>query len=69
MMGSNKIEAPYLMNSNGDKLYTDEDKEREYRNMWRNIFRIDDRDNVDFDQLHERNVKNFINFHEFHITP
>ena len=67
MMGGSTSTTPYITNSNGEKLYTDQDKEGEFQNIWRNIFRISDAENQEFDLNHERRVRNYININEFQI--
>ena len=64
-MGGSTSITPYITNSNGEKLYTDQDKEGEFQNIWCNIFRISDAENQEFDLNHERRVKNYININEF----
>ena len=45
-IGKTKHEnLPYLVDSNGNKLYTDEEKEQAMRRQWQNVFRISDEEN------------------------
>ena len=39
-------------------------KKRGNIKTWRNVFRISDEENLEFDQTHERNVNNYLNSQE-----
>ena len=69
MMGGGQAEAPYIINNAGEKLHTNGEKELEFQYIWKNIFRINPQDNVLFDITHENYINNYLNIHEFEITP
>ena len=69
MMGGGQAEAPYIINNAGKKLHTNVEKELEFQYIWKNIFRINPQDNVLFDITHENYINNYLNIHEFEITP
>ena len=69
LMGSGQAEPPYIINNAGEKLHTNEEKETEFRHIWKNVFRITPEDNVLFDMRHENYVNNYVNAHDFEITP
>ena len=61
LIGNNKVKNEYLIdiNSNGNKVYKDEEKEILYRNIWQNIFEIPDEENHNFDAENENRVRDF----------
>ena len=68
--GKTKHETlPYLVDSNGNKLYTDEEKEEAMRRQWQNVFRISDEENQDFDQQFEQEINNYINDNQHRVNP
>ena len=69
MMGGGQAEAPYMINNAGEKLHTNVEKELEFQNIWKNIFRINPQDNILFDITHENYVNNYVNIHDFEMTP
>ena len=69
LMGSNKNGDTYLINERGEKLHTDEDKETEFQKIWRNISKITDNDNLEFDANHEQRINTYLNINEFQLEP
>ena len=67
MMGGTNNNTPYIINNNNEKLYTDREKEGEFQNIWRNIFKISDQENLEFDPNHERIIKDYVNRNEFQL--
>ena len=68
-MGGKKKTNTYIVKANGEKLHTKKEKEKEFWSIWANIFRIDEGDNVEFDQKHERQVLNHLATQEFQLEP
>ena len=48
--------TPYLINQNGDKIYSDQNKLKLYHEIWSNIFKIFDEENRDF-ELNTENIE------------
>ena len=69
LMGGKKNSNTYIVKANGEKLHTEKEKEKEFRSIWSNIFRIDEGDNVEFDQQHERHVLNYLAAQEYQLGP
>ena len=69
LMGGKKNSNTYIVKANGEKLHTEKEKEKEFRSIWSNIFRIDEGDNVEFDQQHERHVLNYLAALEYQLGP
>ena len=67
MMGTNKVDTLYIVNNAGEKLYTNVEKETEFRNIWQNVFRISPQENTLFDHQHEVRVTNFVNTYDYQI--
>ena len=68
MMGTNKVDTPYTVNYAGEKLYTNKEKETEFRNIWQNIFRINPQENAVFYHQHEIRVNNYVNIYDYQIV-
>ena len=68
-MGGNKEEVPYLISNNGNKLFNEVEKEKEFQEIWSNIFKIDPQDNLHFDQEHKEIVNNYVSDNEDQIIP
>ena len=62
-------DLPYLVDQNGNKLYTDEEKEEAMRRQWIKVFRISDEENQEFDQNFEQEIDNFIDDNLHRVTP
>ena len=67
MMETNKVDTLYIVNNAGEKLYTSEEKETEFRNIWQNVFRISPQENTLFDHQHGVRVTNFVNTYDYQI--
>ena len=68
LKGNTEHTSPYITHNN-DKLYSPEEKEPIFRDIWSNIFRITPEENQQFDQHTEHTVNNFININREHCTP
>ena len=62
-------DLPYLVDQNGIKLYTDAEKEEAMRRQWKNVFRISDEENQQFDPHFEIEINNFINNNVHRTSP
>ena len=67
LMGGNNNIMPYLVDTQGNKIFTERDKEVLFRDIWKNIFKIDPRDNQTFDLNHESMVQNYLHAHDFEL--
>ena len=58
-----KRDTPYLIDieNNNNKLYKDEEKHSLYNRTWKNVFRISEEENQNFDEENEIRVNNFLN--------
>ena len=50
-------------------MHSDEEKEKEFEDIWSNIFEIDPWDNIQVDQRHEVMGNDYVNNSECLITP
>ena len=53
----NKSRAPYIKDHTGQKIYNDRDKEVIFRNYWKNVFKISDTENLDFDRQNDNFIR------------
>ena len=58
----------YIVHNN-IKIYDEKGKERIFREIWENVFRISPTENLQFDQENERVVNNYINNNKLEILP
>lgn len=56
LMGNDTIMSPYLYDHQGNKLYTEAEKEAVHRIYWRNVYQISNTENLLFDQETEEQV-------------
>ena len=66
-MGGGRQRTQYLINSRGNKAFTDEDKESIQGDLDR--FRISDEKNLHFDRVNDRYVENFIDQNDHLVLP
>lgn len=66
---SNNDEIPYLVDQNGNKIHTDEERENAFRREWGKIFQITEEENEQFDQEHEITITDWMNTRQERITP
>lgn len=64
LIGSTKQKIPYILNNEGRKLFTDSEKEQEFRKYWEKIFMITDEENQQYDQQTENMVRAYMNTNE-----
>ena len=57
----------YMKDNRGNKIYDANEKERKFREIWGNIFRISPEENLNFNIRNERMVINYMRQHEFEI--
>lgn len=69
LMGGSKDVPPYISDERGNKYYSDDEKEGQFRHIWTDIFRITDEEEANFDRANDRRVNEFINDNEPSITP
>ena len=69
LMGGNSTKNLFILNQNNAKLYEPRDKEREFRNIWSNVFKISDEENQNFDLNHERMVTDYLDNHQQETQP
>ena len=60
-MGRKGIKNTYTPDNNNTKLYEPKDKEKQFRLIWSNIFKISDEENQNFDLNHEATVTDLTN--------
>ena len=61
--------TPYLKTNNGVKVYSDEGKVKMFVDIWKNVFRISDEENRQFDQTNEEIVTEYLANNMDRITP
>ena len=69
LMGEKSIKNSYILNRNNMKLQEPKDKEREFRSIWSNVFRISDEENQNFDHNNEISVTDYLNEHLEQTQP
>lgn len=70
MMGTERCNTTnYIKDQNGRKLYSDADKEREFRKRWSKVFDISEEENENFDDENERIVNQYLRTRLHRITP
>lgn len=67
--GKEKVNTPYVKDTNGRKIYEDKEKEVAFRNIWQRVFRITDDENEQFDSEHENTINNWMRNKIEEITP
>ena len=50
----------YILDRQGTRKYEDSEKEETFRDIWTDIFRITDEDNVTFDAENERRINDYM---------
>lgn len=60
MRGVSNRSPPYILNSNNEKIYDNKGKEKIFREIWRNNFRVSEEENEDFDYDNEEAVREFL---------
>ena len=68
LKGSKNIISPYITYNNND-IYSPEKKELVFRNIWRNIFHINEDENRNFDDHNNTRVNNYINLNLNQSNP
>ena len=64
LMGGKGIKNSYILDENNIKLHEPEDKEKEFRSIWSNVYRISDEENQNFDHNHETMVTDYLYEHQ-----
>lgn len=67
--GTEKIKVPYVQDTNGNKIYSDIQQERAFRNIWSEVFKITEEENDNFDIEHENFVKEWLSERIDETTP
>ena len=60
LMGGKGVKNLYILDENHIKLHEPEDKEKEFRSIWSNGFRISDKEHQNFDHNHETMVTDYL---------
>lgn len=58
MLASDTEAIPYIYDQNGNKLYSDEEKQAAFRRQWRKVIIISEEENEEFDEENEIRVLN-----------
>lgn len=69
MKGRKNINIPYIIDSNGSKIYGELEKEKAFRNTWSKVFKISEEENENFDQDHEESIRAWMTNHIDQTTP
>ena len=69
LMGGKEETTPFLKDNRGQKCYKDEEKEKLFREIWQDIFRISNQENQNFCQQKEEEVKAFLDQNRHRLTP
>ena len=69
LMGGKGINNSCILDENNTKIHEPKDKEKEFRSIWSNVFRITDKENQNFDHNHETMVADYLNEHQQQTQP
>ena len=69
LIGQKRIEIPYLIDNNGEKVYEPVEQLNLLTETWEKTFRISEEDNEEFDIENEMIVNNFIRENTERLTP
>lgn len=67
--GKEKTKTPYVKDTHGNRIYDDDKKEKAFRNLWRQIFKISEEENENFDEEHENTIKEWMEDKINELTP
>lgn len=67
ILGNDREQIKYLINTNGRKLTTTPEQAEEFKRVWERIYKITDEENNDFCPQTERIVNNHLTIHNDHI--
>ncbi len=67
--GKNLIHTNYLKDPEGNKYCTDKDKCQLMEDTWKDVFRITEEDEANFDAAHSDHINSYINILEDIIKP
>ena len=69
LMGGKGIKNSHILDENNIKIHEPEDKEKEFRSIWSNVFKISDKENQNFDHSYETMVTDYLNEHQQQTQP
>ena len=67
--GVNHEKESFLLDGRGERVDKDKDKEKLYREIWKEVFKISAQENLNFDANHENRIKNEMERIIDQITP
>ncbi len=65
----NLIHTNYLKDPEGNKYYLDKEKCKLMERTWKDIFRITDEEEANFDVAHAEHINSYINIFQERINP
>ena len=69
LQGGKQEIIPYLKDERGNKIYKDEDKEKQFRKVWKDVFRITEEENRNFCRTTEREVNEYLEANKRRMQP
>lgn len=69
LKGKDIIHTNYMKDEEGNKYYSDKEKCKLMENSWKDIFRIKEEEEANFDVNHSEHVNGYINVQQQKITP
>lgn len=69
LLGSEAKSTPYIITDNGTRLFEEKAQEAEFRNYWKEIYKISDEENLDFCQETQTEVEKFLEDHKENWEP
>lgn len=69
LLGNTQQHTPYVINEQGQKLFTDHEMEQEFRRFWSEIYKISDEDNRNFCHETQTLVEQTLQEEEHRHTP
>ncbi len=69
LKGKKIIHANYMVDEDGNRYYSDKEKCNLMEKSWKDIFRITEEDETNFDADHSNHINTYINIQQHKITP
>ncbi len=67
--GKNLIHTNYLKDTEGNRYYTDKEKYDLMESTWKDVFRITEDDEVNFDAAHSKHINSYIDILRERVKP
>ena len=68
-MGGKDPPTPYLLDTRGNRIFKDQEKEEKHSEIWSNIFKATEEENRKYDREQERIVNRYNERHDLDPNP